>query len=78
MARSGNSFGTASGCAHCGGKQFVLKGAASDDAPVTCLNCGAPLGTWKNIRAGMLDPIESEPAKSGVARPVIARKATAT
>jgi len=64
-------------CAQCGGKKFVLKGIATDDAPVTCSTCGAILGPWKTIRGGMLDLIEKEPAKGGIARPAIASKATA-
>ena len=77
MARPTNNSGTDSCCAQCGGSKFILKGAASDDAPVTCLNCGAPLGPWKTIRAGMLDSVENKPAKGRIARPAIARKATA-
>jgi hypothetical protein len=71
-----NHSQTGSYCLQCGGKKFALKGVASDDAPVTCLNCGATLGPWKSIRAGMLDSVE-KPAKGRIARPAIARKASA-
>lgn len=78
MARPGNGSGNASCCAQCGGKKFILKGAALDDTPVTCSNCGAALGLWKTVRVGMLDLLESKPAKGRIARPAIARKAAAT
>ena len=77
MTRPSSNSGNGSMCVHCGGKKFVLKGAASDDAAVTCSNCGATLGAWKTVRAGMLDAVESKPAKGRIASPAIARKATA-
>ena len=65
-------------CAHCGGKQFVLKGAATDEAPVTCSRCGTDLGPWKTVRIGMLEPLNKKTTARPVADAVLAKKATAT
>jgi hypothetical protein len=78
MTRPSSNSGNGSCCAQCGGKKFALKGAASDDTPVTCLDCGSTFGPWKTIRAGMLDSVASQPTKGRIAGPAIARKATAT
>ena len=66
------------GCAHCGGKKFVLKGEATDETPVTCSRCGTDLGPWKTVRMGMLEPVKTKTTVRPVGDPVLAKKATAT
>jgi hypothetical protein len=71
MDRRARTFGHL--CHVCCGVAISAPPRLEDLAPVTCLDCGAPLGTWGHLKAAVKRALEAEgrlvPSPDPLARP---------
>jgi len=60
-------------CAECGGNNFTIDAATSDDSEVSCRDCGHRVGTWQEIKQLVLISIgrgaPAAPRATGDLRP---------
>src|SRR5437764_14055611 len=59
-------------CRNCGSNKFIVPDHATNDRLVRCAHCGETIGTWGEVRIGLLEEAEEEKA----ARRLKAHKAT--